>query len=185
MSWCSACAPANTAFPSRSPTIRCSILVLAVPEAHPNAEERRLLYVAITRARHQVFLLARRRSAVFVRQGTDRRRIRYYRFWPAARSRRPLSAMQGGTPGTSGKCARPRHLLRLSRTGPIASTRGVRVQVAEPDCRSGPVVPTVAATAMRYWRAAASATVGWKPGWAIRPFPGCSNWPDCDYTRNL
>ncbi len=33
-------------------------LVLAAPEAHPNAEERRLLYVAVTRARRQVFLLA-------------------------------------------------------------------------------------------------------------------------------
>ena len=32
-------------------------LVLAAPEAHPNPEERRLLYVAITRARRQVFLL--------------------------------------------------------------------------------------------------------------------------------
>ena len=33
-------------------------LVLAVPEGYPNAEERRLLYVAITRARRRVFLLA-------------------------------------------------------------------------------------------------------------------------------
>ena len=33
-------------------------LVLAAPEAHPNAEERRLLYVAITRAKRRVFLLA-------------------------------------------------------------------------------------------------------------------------------
>ena len=33
-------------------------LVLAASEAHPNAEERRLLYVAITRARRQVYLLA-------------------------------------------------------------------------------------------------------------------------------
>ena len=33
-------------------------LVLAAPEGHPNAEERRLLYVAITRARRHVFLLA-------------------------------------------------------------------------------------------------------------------------------
>ena len=33
-------------------------LVLAAPEKHPNAEERRLFYVAITRARRQVFLLA-------------------------------------------------------------------------------------------------------------------------------
>lgn len=33
-------------------------LVMAAPEAHPNAEERRLLYVAPTRPRRQVFLLA-------------------------------------------------------------------------------------------------------------------------------
>ncbi len=33
-------------------------LVMAAPEEHPNAEERRLLYVALTRARRQVFLLA-------------------------------------------------------------------------------------------------------------------------------
>lgn len=33
-------------------------LVLSVPEDYPNAEERRLFYVAITRARRRVFLLA-------------------------------------------------------------------------------------------------------------------------------
>ena len=33
-------------------------LVLSAPEGYPHAEERRLLYVAITRARRQVFLLA-------------------------------------------------------------------------------------------------------------------------------
>ncbi len=33
-------------------------LVLAAPEGHPNAEERRLFYVAITRAKLGVFLLA-------------------------------------------------------------------------------------------------------------------------------
>ena len=33
-------------------------LVLATPETHPNAEERRLLYVAITRARRHTYLLA-------------------------------------------------------------------------------------------------------------------------------
>ena len=34
-------------------------LVMAAPESHPNAEERRLLYVALTRGRRQMFLLAR------------------------------------------------------------------------------------------------------------------------------
>ena len=33
-------------------------LVLSAPEKHPNAEERRLFYVALTRARRHVFLLA-------------------------------------------------------------------------------------------------------------------------------
>jgi ssDNA-binding Zn-finger/Zn-ribbon topoisomerase 1 len=33
-------------------------IVLAAPEGHPNAEERRLFYVALTRARRKVFLLA-------------------------------------------------------------------------------------------------------------------------------
>ena len=33
-------------------------LVLAAPEGHPNAEERRLFYVAITRAKRRVFLVA-------------------------------------------------------------------------------------------------------------------------------
>ena len=33
-------------------------LVMAAPEAHPNAEERRLLYVALTRARRRAYLLA-------------------------------------------------------------------------------------------------------------------------------
>ena len=33
-------------------------LVLAAPEGHPNAEERRLFYVALTRARRHVFVLA-------------------------------------------------------------------------------------------------------------------------------
>jgi DNA helicase-4 len=35
-------------------------LVLAKPDRFPNAEERRLFYVALTRARHQVHLLVDR-----------------------------------------------------------------------------------------------------------------------------
>ena len=36
-------------------------LVMARPDSYPNTEERRLLYVALTRARHQVHLLVNRR----------------------------------------------------------------------------------------------------------------------------
>lgn len=45
-------------FPSEMDDDPLLDLVLSRPEAHPNAEERRLLYVAITRARRQAFLLA-------------------------------------------------------------------------------------------------------------------------------
>ena len=46
------------AFPSEIDDDPLLGLVLAAPDAHPNAEERRLLYVALTRAKRQVFLLA-------------------------------------------------------------------------------------------------------------------------------
>ena len=88
-------------------------LVMAGPEAHPNAEERRLLYVALTRARRQVFPAGRRRPSVRVRHGADRRRIRRHRIRPPAGRRRALSAVQGGASGTPGKCPRREHLLRL------------------------------------------------------------------------
>ena len=45
-------------FPSEMTDDPLLDLVLAAPERHPNAEERRLLYVAITRARRQTCLLA-------------------------------------------------------------------------------------------------------------------------------
>ena len=45
-------------FPSQIADDPLLDLVLAAPEAFPHSEERRLLYVAMTRARHAVFLLA-------------------------------------------------------------------------------------------------------------------------------
>ena len=45
-------------FPSEIEDDSLLSLVLAAPERHPNAEERRLFYVALTRARRQVYLLA-------------------------------------------------------------------------------------------------------------------------------
>jgi DNA helicase IV len=44
-------------------------MVLAEPEPHPHAEERRLFYVALTRARRRVYLVAPRdKSSAFIRQ---------------------------------------------------------------------------------------------------------------------
>ena len=48
----------NYGFPSEFIDDPVLDLVLAAPERHPNAEERRLFYVAITRARRGVYLLA-------------------------------------------------------------------------------------------------------------------------------
>lgn len=48
----------NYGFPSEFTDDPVLDLVLAAPEGHPNAEERRLFYVAITRARRGVYLLA-------------------------------------------------------------------------------------------------------------------------------
>ena len=45
-------------FPTEMPDDPLINLVLAAPETHPDAEERRLFYVAMTRARRAVFLLA-------------------------------------------------------------------------------------------------------------------------------
>ncbi len=48
----------NYGFPSEFNDDPILDLVLAAPEEHPNAEERRLFYVAMTRARRGVYLLA-------------------------------------------------------------------------------------------------------------------------------
>ena len=48
----------NYGFPSEFTDDPVLDIVLAAPERHPNAEERRLFYVAITRARRGVYLLA-------------------------------------------------------------------------------------------------------------------------------
>ena len=59
-------------FPSEALDDPLLDLVLPTRDAHPDAEERRLLYVAITRARRQVYLLANGgRPSSFVRELID------------------------------------------------------------------------------------------------------------------
>ena len=58
MSWCSALARGRHGSPTEISGDPLLVLVLAAPEKHPNAEERRLFYVALTRLRRLVFVLA-------------------------------------------------------------------------------------------------------------------------------
>jgi DNA helicase-4 len=59
----------NDGFPAVARESILEDVLLPAPEAFPDAEERRLLYVAITRAKHQVWLLQdTARPSCFVKQ---------------------------------------------------------------------------------------------------------------------
>ena len=63
------------AFPSERTDDPLLGLVMPACEAHPFAEERRLFYVALTRARHRVYLLGSKRSpSIFLKELLDERR---------------------------------------------------------------------------------------------------------------
>ncbi len=160
-------------------------LVLAVPESHPNAEERRLLYVAITRARRRVYLLAeggvlspfaseliggQYDVAVFGRSPEQDVPC------PLCVEGRLTKREYGRNGGTFFGCSNYPYCGHMQRPCP-ACGEGLLVKVqgkfqcrdcgqsieACPDCDSWLV------TRMgRYGR-----------------FLGCSNYPACDYTRNL
>ena len=160
-------------------------LVLAVPEAHPNAEERRLLYVAITRARHQVFLLADGGApSSFARELID--------------GGYDISAF-GRLPEADVPCPRCKE-GRLERRE-SARDRGTFYGCSNwpycehtgrpcPSCGTG--LPVRAGSSHRC-RNCDALLEGCRvcDGWLetrMGPygrFQGCSNWPDCDYTRNL
>ena len=160
-------------------------LVLAVPEAHPNAEERRLLYVAITRARRQVFLLAEGGPpSSFARELID--------------GGYDIAAF-GRLPEADIPCPRCKE-GRLERRE-NARDRGTFYGCSNwpycehtgrpcPSCGTG--LPVRAGSSHRCRNCDAllegcSVCDGWletRMGPYGR-FRGCSNWPDCDYTRNL
>ncbi len=160
-------------------------LVLAVPEAHPNAEVRRLLYVAITRARHQVFLLADGGApSSFARELID--------------GGYDITAF-GRLPEADVPCPRCKE-GRLERRE-SARDRGTFYGCSNwpycehtgrpcPSCGTG--LPVRAGSSHRC-RNCDALLEGCRvcDGWLetrMGPygrFQGCSNWPDCDYTRNL
>ncbi len=62
----------NDGFPAMARESVIEEVLLPKPEDFPDAEERRLLYVALTRARHQIWLLQdRERPSVFIEQLQD------------------------------------------------------------------------------------------------------------------
>jgi len=160
-------------------------LVLAAPEAHPNAEERRLLYVAITRARRQVFLLADGRTpSTFASELVDGG-------YDISVFGRPP---EGDVPCP--RCTEGR-LVRLENSQDGSTFYGcLNFPLCEytsrpcPKCGSGLPVKFDSSYRCRDCEGsieACPACGGWlaiKIGRNGR-FVGCSNWPDCDYTRNL
>ncbi len=160
-------------------------LVLAAPEAHPNAEERRLLYVAITRARRQVFLLADGGApSEFVTEliggGYD---VKVFGRPPegdvscprctGGRLERRENARSGGVFYGCSNFPLCEHTARACpRCGdglPVRSGEAYRCRDCGGSIEACPVCDGWLNIRMgRYGR-----------------FLGCSNFPDCDYTRNL
>lgn len=158
-------------------------IVLAAPEGHPNAEERRLFYVALTRARRRAFLLTEGgEPSSFVREllGMTNDVTVFGR--PAERDK-PCPVCVTG------------HLeRRVDRRGAFygCSNRPYcdHRQPACPLCGMG----TPTKTGGSYVCTSCDQPIESCPrgdGW-LQPkngrngeFFGCTNWPDCSYTRNI
>ena len=160
-------------------------LVLAAPEAHTNAEERRLLYVAITRAKRQVFLLADGRvPSEFVSELIEGD----YEV-----------AVFGRPPAADIPCPRctKKRLVRLQNKRDQSTFYGcLNFPLCEytsrpcPNCGNGLPVKSNGAYRCRDCNGSIEACPtcdGWlevRMGKYGR-FLGCANYPDCEYTRDL
>ena len=160
-------------------------LVLAAPEAHTNAEERRLLYVAITRAKRQVFLLADGRvPSEFVSELIEGD-------YDVAVFGRPPEADVPCPRCTKGRLVRLENKRDQSTfygclNFPLCQYRSRPC----PKCRKGLPVKSDDAYRCRDCNGSIEACPicdGWlevRMGKYGR-FLGCANYPDCEYTRDL
>ena len=159
-------------------------LVLAARDEHPNAEERRLLYVAMTRARRQVFLLADGGPpSPFVQELIKGN---------------PCVAVFGRSPEQDAPCprcvegrlvrrenARNRSVFYGCSYWPYCQHR----QPSCPACGEGLPVAANGGFRCRECRQQIEACPdcgGWLQTRIGRHgrFLGCSTWPECGYTRN-
>ncbi len=160
-------------------------LVMAAPEAHPNAEERRLLYVALTRARRQVFLLAEGGppSAFATELIASKRDVTVFGRPPEGDVPCPL-------------CKEGRLVRRENARGDsvfYGCSNWPRCEHTGRPCpKCGTGLPVRAGSAFRCRDCGASIEGcpncgGWLETRMGRfgRFLGCSNYPECDYTRNL
>ena len=160
-------------------------LVLAASEGHPNAEERRLLYVAITRARRGVYLIADGGPpspfiTELVNDGYD----------VTAFGRLPESDVACPTCVDGRLVRRNNEQDRSVFYGCSHYPYCEHTQAACPHCGTG--LPVKADGAFRCRDCSQTveecpACDGWLRTRAGKygPFLGCSNYPDCDYTRNI
>lgn len=160
-------------------------LVLAEPENHPNAEERRLFYVAITRARRRVYLLADDGPpSSFVQELIDGE------YDVTVFGRVPENDI------SCPKCTEG-HLERRenTRNGEIfyGCSNWPYCKYRQPVCPSCEIGLLVKEDAVFCCKDCGQVVEGCPScdGWLRKrvsqygPFFGCSNWPSCDYTRNI
>ena len=159
-------------------------LVLAAPEEHPNAEERRLFYVALTRAKRRTYLLeeggprsafveelllAGGRIDTFGLQNAD------HRHCPECRTGRLMPRTTEGGREFYGCSNYP----YCGHTKPPC-----------PNCKQGLPVrdgETVRCPECGQQVAGCPRCDGWlgRTEGKYGPFLGCSNWPACEFTRAI
>ena len=160
-------------------------LVLAVAEKHPNAEERRLFYVALTRAKRHVFILAEGGApSPFVMELIDgkydvavfgrlpEKDVQCPRCVKGHLLRRQNARNKGAFYGCSNwpYCEHRQPPCPVCGRGlPVKADRGFRCR----DCGQ----PIEACPACGGWLQTRMGRYG--------RFVGCSNWPACKYTRDL
>ncbi len=160
-------------------------LVLADSEQHPNAEERRLFYVAITRARYGVYLLADGEThSSFV---TELLRGGYDISVLGQSSEETVAC-----PECSTGCLRCRTSSRTGKTYYDCSHQPYCTyqQLACPYCRIGLPVKSKDGFCCQQCGQQAKKCPNCDGWLKVRngkhgPFLGCSNWPSCNHTERI